>query len=134
MQGLKPIKMSGNSMNYKAINLSEKFDLIKNHWEPKNIAALNDYQFKLAKIEGDFIWHKHDDTDEAFIVVEGELRIDFRDGFVNLSKGEIYVVEKGVEHKPYAEKEVHLMLIEPSGTINTGETESNRTASDTDWI
>lgn len=121
-------------MSYEPITLSEKFDLIQNHWEPKNIASLNNYQFKLAKIKGDFIWHKHDDTDEAFIVVEGSLRIDFRDGTVNLSKGEIYIVKKGIEHKPYAEEEVQLMLIEPSGTINTGETESDRTASDTDWI
>ncbi len=79
------------------------------------IAEINDYQFKIVKIEGDFVWHSHADTDEAFIVLDGQLRIDFKDGYVNLSAGEMYVVPKGMEHKPYAEKEVKMLLIEPRG-------------------
>ena len=121
-------------MEYAPINIEQKLKLIQNHWKPKNIAAMNDYQFKIVKIKGDFIWHKHEDTDEAFIVIKGNLRIDFRDGFVNLTEGEIYIVPKDMEHKPYAENEVELMLIEPSGTINTGGTETDRTAADDEWI
>lgn len=95
---------------------------------------MNDYQFKIARLEGDFIWHDHKDTDETFIVLEGELRIDFRDGAVTLRAGEMYVVPKGVEHKPYAEKEVKLMLIEPRGVLNTGDLDSQRTAQNDVWI
>lgn len=122
-------------MTHQAINFAQKLSLFNDHWKPRVIAELNDYQFKLAKIEGDFIWHDHPDTDEAFIVISGELRIDFRDGSVTLNPGEMYVVPKGVEHKPYAEKEVHILLIEPHGTVNTGDTDSNeRTAQNDVWI
>jgi mannose-6-phosphate isomerase-like protein (cupin superfamily) len=96
---------------------------------------LNDYQFKIAKLEGDFIWHAHSDTDEAFIVISGELRIDFRDGAVTISEGELFVVPKGMEHKPYAKNEVHLMMIEPVGVNNTGDQiESENTAENDIWI
>ncbi|QSB21865.1 cupin domain-containing protein [Pseudomonas sp. 15A4] len=95
---------------------------------------MNEYQFKLARLEGEFLWHSHADTDETFIVLEGRLRIDFREGFVELNAGELYVVPKGVEHKPYAEKEVKLMLIEPSGVINTGSDTNERTAQNDVWI
>ena len=95
---------------------------------------MNDYQFKLAKLEGDFIWHSHADTDEAFFVIEGELRIDFRDGAVTIRPGELYVVPKGVEHKPFAEHEVKLMLIEPRGTPNTGEEGGELTAANDVWV
>ena len=81
---------------------------------------MNDYQFKLVKLQGDFVWHDHKDTDETFIVIEGDLRIDFRDGAVHVSQGEMFVVPKGVEHKPYAEQEVKILLIDPRGVINTG--------------
>ena len=91
-------------------------------------------KFPLAHIEGDFIWHDHANTDETFIVLEGELRIDFRDGAVNLSAGEMFVVPKGKEHKPYAEKEVKLLLIEPRGVRNTGAETSERTAENDVWI
>ena len=110
----------GNHMKYEALNFEEKLGLFNEQWKPKVIAEMNDYQFKIVKIEGDFVWHNHEDTDETFIVLEGNLRIDFRDGHVNLSKGEMYVVSKGVEHKPYAEKEVKMLLIEPRGVLNTG--------------
>ena len=108
-------------MNYKAINFGEKFGLFTDQWQPKVIAEMNDYQFKVVKLQGDFIWHDHKDTDETFIVIEGTLRIDFRDGGVEIGPGEMFVVPKGVEHKPFAEREVKLMLIEPRGVRNTGE-------------
>jgi mannose-6-phosphate isomerase-like protein (cupin superfamily) len=116
------------------INLADKLSKITDHWQPRVVAELNDYQFKLVKIEGDFIWHSHADTDEAFIVVEGELRIDFRDGAVTIGPGEMYVVKKGVEHKPYAAREVKMMLIEPRGVTNTGDAGGERTAPNDVWI
>ncbi|HWM28966.1 MAG TPA: cupin domain-containing protein [Woeseiaceae bacterium] len=121
-------------MKYKAINFSEKFDLFDDHWAPRVIAEMNDYQFKIVKIKGEFIWHDHQDTDETFVVLDGCLRIDFRDGYVNLDKGEMYVVPKGVEHKPFAEHEVKLLLIEPRGVRNTGNEDSERTARNDVWI
>jgi mannose-6-phosphate isomerase-like protein (cupin superfamily) len=119
---------------HRAINLNEKLGKITEHWQPRVVAELNDYQFKLVKIEGDFVWHSHADTDEAFIVVEGELRIDFRDGSVTLGPGEMYVVKRGVEHKPFAAREVKLMLIEPRGVTNTGDAGGERTAPNDVWI
>ena len=117
-----------------AINLADKLSKITDHWQPRVVAELNDYQFKLVRIEGDFVWHSHPDTDEAFIVVAGELRIDFRDGAVTLGPGEMYVVKRGVEHKPYAAREVQMMLIEPRGVTNTGDAGGERTASNDMWI
>jgi mannose-6-phosphate isomerase-like protein (cupin superfamily) len=119
---------------YEPINLEHKFGLFDEHWAPKVIAEMNDYQFKIVKIQGDFIWHDHRDTDETFIVLEGKLRIDFRDGHVDLGKGEMYVVPKGVEHKPYAEHEVRMLLIEPRGVLNTGDEGGERTARNDVWI
>ncbi len=121
-------------MNYKALNFKDKLSLFSEQWTPKVIAEMNDYQFKVVKIQGDFVWHDHQDTDETFIVLEGHLRIDFRDGQVELSDGEMFVVPKGVEHKPYAENEVKLLLIEPRGVKNTGEQGSERTAENDVWI
>ncbi|HEV7304698.1 cupin domain-containing protein [Ensifer sp.] len=118
----------------KPINFAEKLTLFSDQWQPRVIAELNDYQFKIVRIEGDFIWHDHQDTDEAFIVLEGTLRIDFRDGAVTLGPGEMYVVPKGVEHKPYAEREVKMLLIEPRGTLNTGHEGGTRTAENDRWI
>jgi mannose-6-phosphate isomerase-like protein (cupin superfamily) len=121
-------------MTSEAISIGRKFDLIEDKWSPRVIAELNDYQFKIAKIEGDFIWHSHPETDEAFLVIEGNLRIDFRDHAVRIGPGELFVVPKGVEHKPFAEKEVKLMLIEPRGTPNTGDAGGERTAQNDVWI
>lgn len=122
-------------MKLDAINFETKLGLFNDHWSPKVIAEMNDYQFKIVKIEGDFIWHSHEDTDETFIVLEGNLRIDFRDGHVDLAKGEMYVVPKGIEHKPYAELEVKMLLIEPRGIVNTGDEGSgNLTAENDVWI
>ncbi|MGH8213308.1 MAG: cupin domain-containing protein [Rhodanobacteraceae bacterium] len=121
-------------MKYQAINFQQKFSLVTERWQPKVIAEMNDYQFKVVRLEGDFIWHDHQDTDETFIVLEGHLRIDFRDGAVNLSAGEMFVIPKGVEHKPFAEGEVKLMLIEPRGALNTGSDASGRTAQNDVWI
>lgn len=121
-------------MQYKALNFDKKLQLIDEHWSPKVIAEMNDYQFKLVKIQGDFVWHDHADTDETFIVIEGSLRIDFRDGAVELNAGEMYVVPRGVEHKPYAESEVKLLLIEPRGVMNTGDQAGERTAANDVWI
>lgn len=120
--------------NYKSINFGEKLSLFSETWSPKIIAELNDYQFKLAKLKGEFVWHKHDDTDEAFIVLYGELTIQFRDDQVNLTAGEMYIVPKGIEHKPVAEKECQVLLVEPKGVISTGDAKSNLTASNDVWI
>ncbi|WP_109480666.1 cupin domain-containing protein [Paraburkholderia sp. C35] len=119
---------------YQSIKFAGKLGLIHDQWQPRVVAEMNDYQFKIVKIEGDFIWHDHADTDETFIVLEGELRIDFRDGAVTIAAGEMFVVPKGKEHKPYAEKEVKLLLIEPRGVKNTGSETSERTAQNDVWI
>ena len=121
-------------MEFQPINLQEKFAKFSDHWSPKIIAQMNDYHFKLVKFQGDFIWHRHDDTDEVFIVLDGKMSIDFRDGKVELKRGELFVVPKGIEHKPYAEKQCEIMLVEPAGTINTGDTGDGLTAEDNVWI
>jgi mannose-6-phosphate isomerase-like protein (cupin superfamily) len=121
-------------MGYEAINFDKKFKLFEEQWRPKVIAEMNDYQFKVVRLQGDFAWHDHNDTDETFIVLEGDLRIDFRDGAVHLAAGEMFVVPKGVEHKPYAEREVKLLLIEPRGVLNTGDEGGARTAENDVWI
>lgn len=117
-----------------AINLLRKLDLIAEQWSPRVVAEMNDYQFKVVRLQGDFIWHAHAETDEAFLVLDGQLRLDFRDGSVTLSSGELYVVPRGVEHKPYAEDEVKLLLIEPRGVLNTGAEGGERTAVNDLWI
>ena len=121
-------------MTYPAINLTKKLDKFSEHWSLKIIAQMNDYHFKLVKFQGDFVWHSHADTDEAFIVIEGQMSIDFRDGRVDLKAGEMFVVPKGVEHKPFAERECKIMLIEPAGTVNTGDSGGEMTEKDNVWI
>ena len=121
-------------MDYEAINLKEKFALFREHWQPKIIAEMNNYQFKLVRVEGDFIWHDHPETDETFIVLEGDLRIDFRDGAVQIAAGEMFVVPRGVEHKPHTGREAKVLLIEPRGVMNTGEAGGERTAENEVWI
>ena len=95
---------------------------------------MNDYQFKLVKVEGEFVWHTHDDTDETFIVLDGELIIEFRDKTITLKKGEMIVVPKGAEHKPAAQQECQIMIIEPKGVVNTGDTRGHLTTENDVWI
>ena len=121
-------------MSRTAINFKEKFSKFDEHWSPKVVAEMNDYQFKLAKVQGEFTWHSHRDTDEVFIVIDGELDIIFRDGRVKLETGEMFVVPKGVEHMPVAEQECRIMLIEPKGTVNTGEVNSALKAQNDVWV
>ncbi|HET7550489.1 MAG TPA: cupin domain-containing protein [Gemmatimonadaceae bacterium] len=121
-------------MSYNAVSLQGKLGLLHEHWSPRVIAEMNDYQFKLVKVKGDFIWHDHPETDETFFVIEGSLRIDFPDGAVTIGPGELFVVPKGVRHKPCADEEVKLMLIEPRGVRNTGHEGGERTAPNDVWI
>ena len=121
-------------MKYSAINFKEKLGKFAEHWSPKIIAQMNDYHFKLSKFQGDFVWHSHAETDEVFIVLDGAMRIDFRDGSVDLRAGEMFVVPEGIEHKPFAEEECKIMLVEPAGTINTGDAGGDLTAEDNVWI
>lgn len=116
------------------INLKEKLSMFSDHWSPKIIAEMNDYQIKLVKIEGDFVWHNHEDTDEMFFVIEGKMEIEFENETVELNAGEMYVVPKGVNHKPRAESECKVMLVEPRGVVNTGDTEDELTAPNDVWI
>jgi mannose-6-phosphate isomerase-like protein (cupin superfamily) len=121
-------------MEFRPINLQDKLAKFSDHWSPKIIAQMNDYHFKLVKFQGDFIWHRHDDTDEVFIVLDGKMYIALRDGKIELKRGELFVVPRGVEHKPYAEKQCDIMLVEPAGTINTGDTGGDLTAENNVWI
>jgi mannose-6-phosphate isomerase-like protein (cupin superfamily) len=118
----------------KKINLEQKFSLFTEHWTPKIIAELNDYQIKIVKVQGDFVWHDHSDTDEFFLVLEGTLFIEFESETMELNAGELYIVPKGVQHRPYAQDECRVMLIEPRGVVNTGEASSDLTASNDVWI
>tara|TARA_B100001175_G_scaffold229583_1_gene196206 strand:- start:131 stop:493 length:363 start_codon:yes stop_codon:yes gene_type:complete len=118
----------------KPININDKLNKFSDLWSPRVIAEMNDYQFKLAKVKGEFVWHSHEETDETFIVLDGELLIEFRDKKIRLNKGELYIVPKGIEHKPYAENECHIMLIEPKGIINTGEKSTKLTSKNDIWV
>ena len=117
-----------------SINLEDKFALFDDTWAPKVIAAMNDYQIKLVKLEGEFVWHCHADTDELFLCVAGEFDIEFRDGVTTVKTGELCVVPKGVEHKPVARAGCQVIIIEPTGVMNTGNAETDRTAPNDDWI
>ena len=119
---------------FKKINLKEKLSKFSDYWAPKVIAEMNDYQFKLVKIKDDFDWHSHETTDEVFIVIKGNMRIDFRNESVGLSQGEMLVVPKGVEHKPFAKQECEVMIVEPKGVVNTGSSYSDLTAENDVWI
>ncbi len=121
-------------MTYSPINFQSKFKLFSERWSPRIIAQMNDYHFKLVKIQGEFIWHSHADTDEVFIVLDGSMEIHFRDGKVTLSPGEMFIVPRGKEHRPYAENECRLMLVEPAGTLNTGDKQDPLTAPQNVWI
>lgn len=116
------------------IILAEKFPLFSEYWSPKIVGELNGQNVKLAKFKGEFVWHKHDNEDEMFFVVEGTLKIEFRDKTITLNKDEFIIVPKGVEHKPIAENEVLVMLFEPATTLNTGDTENELTKHNLDRI
>lgn len=121
-------------MRLPSINLEEKLSLFSDHWAPRIIAQMNDYHFKLVKFQGEFVWHRHHDTDEVFIVLKGEMSIAFRDGSVTLKAGEMIVIPRGEEHRPSAERECRVMLVEPAGTPNTGDVGGEMTAADGLWI
>ena len=115
-------------MTHGAVDINEKFDGFAEHWSPKLVARLNDYEVKLVKIKGEFVWHTHDDTDELFLVIEGQLTIQLRDRDVTLGPGQLFVVPRGVEHCPRAADEVRALLLEPTGVINTGNAGGELTA------
>ena len=117
-----------------AINLRNKLAAFSEHWSPRVVAEMNDYQFKHAKLKGEFVWHAHADTDEVFIVLEGAMTLEFRDKAVPLVAGEMYVVPKGVEHRPIAPKECCVMLVEPRGVVNTGDVGGAYTAPNDVWV
>ena len=121
-------------MSYEAINFEEKLAKFSDHFKPKIIAQMNNYHFKVVKFQGEFVWHKHEDTDEVFMVLDGEMVIELRDGRVEINTGEMFVVPKGKEHKPIAERECKIILVEPAGTVNTGDSGGNLTAEDDVWI
>ena len=121
-------------MKFEAINFKCKLQKFSEHWSPRVIAEMNDYQFKLVKVQGEFVWHEHTHTDEVFFVIDGILDIEFRDGVITLSKGEMFVVPKGVEHRPVADSECSIMIVEPKGVLNTGDSVNDFTAENDVWI
>lgn len=121
-------------MDRQPINLNDKLSKFSEHWSPRIIAQMNDYHFKVVKVQGEFVWHAHANTDEVFVVLNGRLEIRFRQGSVVLNEGEMYVVPRGVEHKPAAEAECHILLVEPAGTVNTGDVVDEKTAPNNVWI
>lgn len=129
-----PTKLEGAILSKQTINFAEKLSKFSEHWSPRVIAEMNNYQFKLAKFKGEFTWHSHENTDEAFIVIKGSMGIELHDGLVMLSEGEMFVVPKGIEHKPFAEEECHVLLIEPKGVVNTGGSGGELTAQNDVWI
>jgi len=120
--------------SYQATNLAEKLARIAEPWAPRVVAEMNDYQFKLVKLEGEFVWHRHDDTDEAFLVLHGAMEIAFRDGSVRLGAGEMFVIPKGREHITRAAGVCHALLIEPRGVVNTGDAGGALTAGNDVWV
>lgn len=120
-------------MKPEVINFTQKLSTFQETFSPRVVGELNDYQFKVVKIQGDFVWHHHADTDEAFIVMKGALNIELRDRTVRLTEGEMFIVPKGVEHRPFAAEECHALLIEPRGVVNTGEAAGELTARNDVW-
>ena len=116
------------------INFAAKLSAFSEHWSPRVVAEMNDYQFKVVKLQGDFVWHSHPDTDEAFLVIDGEMEIGFRDGVVTLRAGEMFVVPKGIEHITRAVRECHALIIEPRGVVNTGDAGGSLTAQNDIWV
>ena len=116
------------------LNLAEKLSTFSEHWRPRVVAELNDVQFKVVKLQGEFLWHRHDDTDEAFLVLAGEMEIEFRDRIETVRAGELIVVPRGVEHVTRASAECHALIVEPRGVVNTGEAGGSLTAPNDVWV
>jgi mannose-6-phosphate isomerase-like protein (cupin superfamily) len=116
------------------VNLSEKFGLFAERWSPKIVGEINDEYDKLVKLEGEFVWHRHEAEDELFLVVKGRMRMRLRDGDVDLNEGEFFIVPRGVEHMPVAEEEAHVLLFEPKSTLNTGDVRNERTVEELDRL
>jgi mannose-6-phosphate isomerase-like protein (cupin superfamily) len=116
------------------INLAQKFTLFQDHWKPRIAGELNGQYIKLVKVKGEFVWHRHDNEDELFLVVKGRLLIKLRDQDIQLEEGELVIIPRGVEHMPVAEEEVHMLLLEPKSTLNTGDVQNERTVTDEEWI
>jgi mannose-6-phosphate isomerase-like protein (cupin superfamily) len=117
-----------------AVDIDQKFSLFTDQWSPKVIAKINNYLVKIGKLQGDFVWHKHDDTDELFLVNKGILRVDFRDRQIFVNKGQMFVVPKGAEHLTHADEECELIMFEPETTVNTGDVKGNMTVEKLEWI
>jgi mannose-6-phosphate isomerase-like protein (cupin superfamily) len=131
---IQDVQTESINMKHTSINLNEKLTKFTDHWSPKIIAQMNNYHFKLVKFKGDFVWHQHNDTDETFLVLDGAMSIDFRDGRVDLKAGEMFVVPRAAEHKPFAKEECQALVIEPAGVINTGDAGGEMTAENGVWI
>lgn len=116
------------------VNLDQKFSLFKDHWNPKIVGALNGQHVKLVKIKGPFVWHKHDDEDELFLVIKGSFTMEYRDRSVMLHENEMIIVPRGIEHRPVAEEEAWILLFEPASTLNTGDAKGEMTVEDLEWI
>lgn len=116
------------------IDLTDKLSKFDQYWSPRIIGAVNDSYVKVAKLNGEFVWHSHEQEDELFLVVKGRLTIRFRDGDVHLEEGQMVIVERGVEHQPVAESEAHVLIVEPKATVNTGDVENERTVTDLEWV
>jgi mannose-6-phosphate isomerase-like protein (cupin superfamily) len=123
-----------NEGNMQKINLKEKLSLVNEYWSPKIVGELNDSHVKIAKLKGEFVWHKHDNKDEMFFIIKGKLLIKLREKDIHLQEGEFVIIPKGVEHLPIADEEVHVMLIEPKTTLNTGDVVSDLTKNTLDHI
>lgn len=116
-----------------SVNLAKKFARFKEHWKPKIVGKVNDAYVKLVKVKGSFVWHEHEGEDELFLLVKGRMRLQFRTGEITLKAGELAIVPRGVEHRPVAEEEAHVLLIEPKSTVNTGDVRDDRTT-EAEWI
>jgi mannose-6-phosphate isomerase-like protein (cupin superfamily) len=121
-------------MNLQPIDIDQKFSLFTEQWSPKVIGKINNYLVKIGKLKGDFVWHKHDETDELFLVNKGVLRVDLREGSVHVKKGQIFIVPKGVEHLTHADEECELVMLEPETTLNTGDVKGGLTVEKLEWI
>lgn len=121
-------------MQIQKVNLAEKFAQFSDHWNPRIAGELNGQHVKLTKLKGEFIWHKHDEEDELFLIIEGTLKMEFRDKTITLHTGEFLIVPRGVEHRPIAEEEVQVLLFEPASTVNTGTERNERTLEELEWI